>query len=993
MQNTILNKTFSERYFSKFNVWAILSVFYLLFILSLGISIYLLDNSAKKIANDYKDFTNNSIAKLNLLSEIRKNIFIAEDATLKHIFLTDVQQMSQEMAIIQTISNNQESLIKFKNYIVSNQEQKLYDELLIKRVKSIKSREKIIYLSSRNRDKEAVRLYNKTHLEDFNELSKIITTLINIQTKKVNIKNDNSSRYIFNSVNTIKYYVGFSVLIILIIGFLIYLTFKRMVKDNKTIQFQKSLFEALIASGPDAIIGINEKNEIILFNNQAEIIFGYQRMEVINKKNPFELNQKNDEKIINGIKKSGEIFPIEINKSQILNEGKIITLYSIRDVSETYKITQKLKDNEEKFRNIFEGSHDAIILFDGENYLDCNSQTLKMFGVQNPKDYIKFIVEDFSPEFQPNGEKSANLAKDIIQKAFANGYYQFEWLNKSLDGKLFFTEILLTSYSFQGKKIIQANIRDITERKKTENFLEEINDAVSVKTGKNYFSELTQFIIDHLDVRYAFIGYYLPEIDSIETISFRDRNLELENFTYDLKDTPCQKVIDEEMFCSYPNDVQNLFPNDHDLQTMGIESYIGINLTYKGKNEGIIVLMDDKPMLDVEEKMKTLHFITARTTNELKQRSIFKKLKESKEFNKGILSSLTSHIAVIDDTGKIITVNKAWNLFSKQNNGDSSKLNNKKYNYFEVCEKAAAGGDTIAEEVLLGIQKIFNKELNNYSIEYPCHSPTEQRWFEFRAMPFGKTENKIVITHRNISDKKISEHKQEIQNLELQKTNSELDQFVYSISHDLRAPLTSMLGLIDLSYDCEDPERPELLGMMKQSVVKLDNLITDILIYSRNKNTLIENEEIDFQNLINSTINNHLYMEGSEAIKIKVEVNQKSSFVSDKIRITYVLNNLYSNAIKYADTAKNNSFLNISIVSDSKNALITFEDNGIGIAIKDIHKIFEMFYRSTQLSTGSGLGLYILKESIDKMNGTINLESEIKKGSIFSISIPNLKNS
>lgn len=993
MQNTILNKTFSERYFSKFNVWAILSVFYLLFILSLGVSIYLLDNSAKKIANDYKDFTNNSIAKLNLLSEIRKNIFIAEDATLKHIFLTDVQQMSQEMAIIQTISNNQESLIKFKNYIVSNQEQKLYDELLIKRVKSIKSREKIIYLSSRNRDKEAVRLYNKTHLEDFNELSKIITTLINIQTKKVNIKNDNSSRYIFNSVNTIKYYVGFSVLIILIIGFLIYLTFKRMVKDNKTIQFQKSLFEALIASGPDAIIGINEKNEIILFNNQAEIIFGYQRMEVINKKNPFELNQKNDEKIINGIKKSGEIFPIEINKSQILNEGKIITLYSIRDVSETYKITQKLKDNEEKFRNIFEGSHDAIILFDGENYLDCNSQTLKMFGVQNPKDYIKFIVEDFSPEFQPNGEKSANLAKDIIQKAFANGYYQFEWLNKSLDGKLFFTEILLTSYSFQGKKIIQANIRDITERKKTENFLEEINDAVSVKTGKNYFSELTQFIIDHLDVRYAFIGYYLPEIDSIETISFRDRNLELENFTYDLKDTPCQKVIDEEMFCSYPNDVQNLFPNDHDLQTMGIESYIGINLTYKGKNEGIIVLMDDKPMLDVEEKMKTLHFITARTTNELKQRSIFKKLKESKEFNKGILSSLTSHIAVIDDTGKIITVNKAWNLFSKQNNGDSSKLNNKKYNYFEVCEKAAAGGDTIAEEVLLGIQKIFNKELNNYSIEYPCHSPTEQRWFEFRAMPFGKTENKIVITHRNISDKKISEHKQEIQNLELQKTNSELDQFVYSISHDLRAPLTSMLGLIDLSYDCEDPERPELLGMMKQSVVKLDNLITDILIYSRNKNTLIENEEIDFQNLINSTINNHLYMEGSEAIKIKVEVNQKSSFVSDKIRITYVLNNLYSNAIKYADTAKNNSFLNISIVSDSKNALITFEDNGIGIAIKDIHKIFEMFYRSTQLSTGSGLGLYILKESIDKMNGTINLESEIKKGSIFSISIPNLKNS
>lgn len=900
--------------------------------------------------------------------------------------------MNQEKTIIKTIELNQENLKKYQQYINTNQEQKLYNELLLKRVENLKSRDQIFYLSKKNKTREALFLYNKTHFENFNELSNLITTLINLQVERANQKSNNSREYINKSAQIIIFFIGFSILIIFMIGLLIYHNFKRMVKINNSIKFQKNLSETLIDSGPDAIIGINENEEITLFNKQAETIYGYQRNEVLNKKFQFLLGHYIDHNFTVGLKKNGEEFPIEINKSDIVNDGKLLTLFSLRDVSEKNKITQILKDNEEKFRHIFEGSHDAIILFDGKNYLDCNIQALRMFGVKNPNDFKHFRPEDFSPELQPSGEQSRILAKEIIQKTLETGYHHYEWINKSLSGKLFFTEILLTSYFFQGRKIIQANIRDISERKKTESFIEEINKAVSVKTGKNYFSELTQFITEHLNVKYAFVGNYLPEINSIETISFRDKNLQLENFIYELKNTPCQIVLDEETFCCYPKQVQDFFPKDQDLKTMGIESYIGINLNYNGKNQGIIVLMDDKPMIDIEEKKRILSFITARTINELKQRNIFHKLKESREFNKGILSSLTSHIAVIDDTGKIITVNKAWKLFSIQNDGDSSKINNKKYNYFEVCEKAAASGDKIAKEVLIGIKKIFSKELNIVSIVYPCHSPTEERWFEFRAMPFGKNANKIVITHRDISAEKKSDQIQKIQNLELIKTNSELDKFVYSISHDLRAPLTSMLGLIDLTYDCEIQERPELLGMMKQSVIKLDDLITDILTYSKNKNTLIVNEEIDFKNLINTTRNNHLYMGGTENISIAVTIDQKSTFVSDKIRITYILNNLYSNAIKYSDTTKNNSFINISIHTDETEATITFEDNGIGIAEKDKIKIFEMFYRSTNLSTGSGLGLYILKESIEKMNGNIDLKSEVDKGSVFTISIPNLIN-
>lgn len=977
---------------NNFYIWKVIIFFYILFIISLVASMYLIKNTSNKIKHEYKEYTVKTVIKLNLLSEIRKNIFLAEDATLKHIFLTDNLAMIQEKNIIKNITSNQVSYIKYKQYISTNQEQKLYEELLLKRAENIKSREKIIYLSDQNKDREAVFLYNENYLQNFNDLSNIITTLINLQVEKSNIESNNSSKYINKSVEIIIFYISFSILIILIIGLLIYHNFKRMVKINNSIKYQKNLSDTLLDSGPDAIIGINENEEIISFNKQAETIYGYTRTEVLNKNYQFLLDKSFDNNFTKGIKKNGKEFPIEINKSDILNDGKLLTLYSIRDTSEKDKITQILKDNEEKFRSVFEGSPNAIVLSDGENYLDCNNQTLKMFGVKNVSDFLKHNPIDFSPEFQPNGERSEVLFKQLVKKTIELGHYRFEWQLKRLDGKLFFSEMLLSYYLYQGKKVIQANVIDISDQKKTNDFIEGINKAVSVKTGKNYFSELTSFLIEHLKVKYAFVGSYIQEIDSIETISFRDANLELDNFIYELKNTPCQKTLEEETFCCYPSNVQSLFPKDLDLEKMNVESYLGINLIYKGKIEGIIVLMDDKSMEDFEDKKKLLSIIIPRTINELKQRNIFHKLKESRELNKGILSSLTSHIAVIDDTGNIITVNKAWKLFSKQNNGDSSKINNKKYNYFEVCEKAAASGDAIANEILIGIKKILNKKLNYVSIEYPCHSPTEERWFEFSAMPFGKNANKIVITHRDISSEKKSDQIQEIQNLELIKTNSELDKFVYSISHDLRAPLTSMLGLIDLSYDCEIEERPELLSMMKQSVVKLDDLITDILIYSRNKNTLIINEEIDFKNSINATRNNHLYMEGTENILIDVTIDQKSPFVSDKIRITYILNNLYSNAIKYYDTNKNNSFLNISIHTDDTEAIITFEDNGIGIAEKDKIRIFEMFYRSTKLSTGSGLGLYILKESIEKMNGNIDLKSEIHKGSVFTISIPNLIN-
>ncbi|MFT6111788.1 MAG: PAS domain S-box-containing protein, partial [Bacteroidia bacterium] len=229
-------------------------------------------------------------------------------------------------------------------------------------------------------------------------------------------------------------------------------------------------------------------------------------------------------------------------------------------------------------------------------------------------------------------------------------------------------------------------------------------------------------------------------------------------------------------------------------------------------------------------------------------------------------------------------------------------------------------------------------------------------------------------------------------NKELKKTNSELDRFVYSASHDLRSPLKSLLGLSNMIIDDISPENRiqlEQMVMMQSSITKLDDFIEDILDYSRNARLEVLRKAIDFKQTIEGIMKNLIHMDGADKIELKLEIDQKGEFISDRARVSIVLSNIISNAIKYTYTAERIPFIAIRIKCSNKLANISIEDNGIGINTKDKDKIFDMFYRATSKSKGSGLGLYIAKEAVEKLNGTIKMESELTKGTKFSISIPN----
>jgi signal transduction histidine kinase len=226
-------------------------------------------------------------------------------------------------------------------------------------------------------------------------------------------------------------------------------------------------------------------------------------------------------------------------------------------------------------------------------------------------------------------------------------------------------------------------------------------------------------------------------------------------------------------------------------------------------------------------------------------------------------------------------------------------------------------------------------------------------------------------------------------NGELEKINFELDRFVYSVSHDLRAPLTSVLGLIHLLKEEVSGDNPQhYIALMIESIAKLDNTIKDILAYSRNNRMQVVKEEFNVRTLVSTILENLSYLNDTnfDVNKILV-VRGKTVFKADKLRLQTILNNLLSNAIKYRNSQRP---LKIEIdTSIMKNSLILkIKDNGVGIEPKHIPYIFDMFFRTDERSNGSGLGLYIVKETILKLKGKITVNSTVGKGTEFIVNIP-----
>ncbi|MDQ3112350.1 MAG: PAS domain S-box protein [Bacteroidota bacterium] len=264
-------------------------------------------------------------------------------------------------------------------------------------------------------------------------------------------------------------------------------------------------------------------------------------------------------------------------------------------------------------------------------------------------------------------------------------------------------------------------------------------------------------------------------------------------------------------------------------------------------------------------------------------------------------------------------------------------------------------------------------------------------WVDVMIMPVSDETGNFthwVYLQRDITADRESAEKLLQKNMELTKTNLELDKFVYSASHDLRAPLTSVLGLVGLMRrELFAGDAKIYLDKIEESVQRLDRLIQNIINYSRNSRLNLKPTGIDFKEIFDTAVSMHKFMDHADMIRFEYENFTDEQFVSDPDRWQIIMNNLVSNGIKFA-RRNISSFISLKIYKQENELVLKLSDNGIGITHDQLKSVFQMFYRATSSSEGSGLGLYIVQQTIDLLGGTIEVESESMEYTNFIIRVP-----
>ena len=334
----------------------------------------------------------------------------------------------------------------------------------------------------------------------------------------------------------------------------------------------------------------------------------------------------------------------------------------------------------------------------------------------------------------------------------------------------------------------------------------------------------------------------------------------------------------------------------------------------------------------------------------------------------GILESMNEGLVIINNEARIMYANA---VFCNQTGYTSNELKGQIAHTFlfketEECEKSIKG---------------LKERLENKPGQFEILLTTkigEKKWMILNATPYLDAKGKVIGSiglFTNINELKLA--------------NKELELFTYKASHDLRGPLASILGLSALVKKEKDSrEVANYLNMIEAAAKKLDTIIITLIKGLQIKDTKYFEDKVNLNELLDEIIKRFVGYEGFSAMEITKTDSLNESIYSSKLILDSIFQNIVENVIKYRNVEVLKSYLKIDITKKENNIQITFEDNGIGINAEVVDKIFDMYYRASTKAKGTGLGLYLVKNGINKLDGTIVVESEFGRGTRFIITLP-----
>ncbi len=578
---------------------------------------------------------------------------------------------------------------------------------------------------------------------------------------------------------------------------------------------------------------------------------------------------------------------------QRLNDTIVGRVWSFRDVTWEKKSEEALIESEKRFRILFEDSAEAICIMT-DKFEECNEQLCNLLECSR-EDIINHSPWEFSPATQPNGRDSKQSALEKINAALEDKPQYFYWQHKSIKGKLIDAEVSLNGFVLGGKKLVQATIHDITERKKFEKIqtaLYKISEAVNTtKDMQTLFSEIHLVIKGLMSAENFYIALYNDKTDLLSFPYFVDevdtppspRKLSKGLTDYVLR-TGRDVIIREK------EEIELKKENEIELVGSYSPVWVGVPLKLEGKTFGVMVVQDY----------------------------------------------------------------------------------NNEYAYTEIEKQILV---FVSEQIALAInRKRTSEELINYT----------KRLKESKDL-LEKRASQLAMLNKQLAE---SEKK-------LKELNASKDKLFSIIAHDIKGPFQPLLGiseiLVEEKNSLKEEDKDRFIREIHELLKKQFKLVDNILDWARVQTGKQQFKPVKINSFekVNEVINVLNANAANKNISISNNVENNTFVFADSYMLHSILQNLISNAIKFT-----NQDGNITISSCSKNGCyeIIVADNGVGINDEDLEKIFRIDTQHTTPGTenekGTGLGLIICKEMLEKNNGEIRVESKLGIGSKFIFTLP-----